>query len=263
MAQLQPHIKCQKGDIAKIVFLPGDPGRVERIIKYWDSSRKISFNREFLIYTGKYKGIPVSVCSTGVGCPGAAIAIEELANLGAEIFIRIGTCGALKKEIKSGDLIIPNAAIRAEGTTVEYIDPLFPAIADMEITQALVEATKEKKYQYFQGINRTHDAFYEHIDNIAKWGNYLQDERMKKWPVPLVSSEMECSVIFLVALLRGLKAGAVLSVNTTEPLESLKENSEEVYKLSVTKKSQDGVEKAVQVALRAVEILKERGLLKG
>lgn len=261
MADFQPHIKCKQGDIAKIVLLPGDPGRVEKIIKYWDSSRKISFNREFLVYTGKYKNIPISVCSTGVGCPGAAIAVEELANLGAETFIRIGTCGGLKKEIKSGDLIIPTAAIRAEGTTAEYIDPLFPAIADGEITQALVEAAKEKKYPYFQGIDRTHDAFYEHIDNIARWGNFLKDERMKKWPVPLVSSEMECSVIFLVALLRGLKAGAVLSVNTTEPLDSIKNNSEAVYELIETKRSKDGVDKAILVALRAIEILKERDLL--
>jgi uridine phosphorylase len=235
---------------------------VKKIIKYFDSANQVVFNREYLIFTGKYKGIPVSVCSTGVGCPGAAIAIEELANIGAKIFIRIGTCGGLKKEIKPGDLIIPTAAIRAEGTTKEYISLEFPAVADFDITEALVESAKTLKLKYFKGVNRTHDAFYEHIDNLAKWGHYLQDPRMKKWSIPsLVSSEMECSAIYLVAMLRGLKAGAVLSVNTTEPLETLKEDSGAVYELIENKDAIEGVDKAIRTALGAVEIIKQRDLV--
>ena len=252
MEQLQPHLKLKKGDIAKIVLLPGDPGRVEKIIKYWDSAKKISYNREFLIYTGKYKGIPVSVCSTGIGCPSAAIAVEELANVGAQIFIRIGTCGGLKKEIKPGDLIIPTAAVRAEGTTKEYIAAEFPAVADLDVVLALEESAQKKKFRYFKGVNRTHDAFYENVDNLIRW---------EEGKIPLVSSEMECSAVFLVAMLRGLKAGAVLSVNTTEPLETLKENSEAVYELIENKDAIEGVDKAIRTALGAVEIIKKRDLV--
>jgi len=261
MEKQEPHILCKKGDVAKVVLLPGDPGRVKKIIKYWDFANEVVFNREYLIYTGEYKGIPISVASTGMGCPSAAIAVEELANIGAEIFIRIGTCGGLKKEIKPGDLIVPTAAIRAEGTTKEYIDAEFPAIADMDITQALLEAASELKYKSFSGINRTHDSFYEHIDNLAKWGKYYDDERMKNWPIPLVSSEMECSAVFLVSLLRGLKSGAVLSVNTTEPLDTLKENAEDVYELIQSDEATAGVDRAIKTALGAVEILKQKGLL--
>lgn len=257
----QPHIKCKKGDVADIVFLPGDPGRVERIVKYFDCAKKVAQNREFLIYSGEYKKIPVSVCSTGVGCPSAAIAVEELANIGAKIFIRIGTCGGLKKNIKPGDIIIPTGAIRAEGTTSEYVANEFPAVADFEVTTALIKSAQARNIKYFTGINRTHDAFYEHVDNLAKWASLYKDKRRKKWNIPLVSSEMECSAIFIIALLRGLKAGAILSVNTTEPLDdNVKDHSEDIYELIETSQTKSGVDQAIQTALNAVEILKKDGL---
>lgn len=257
---LQPHIKIKKGQIAPIVLLPGDPARVETIVKFWDSVKKVIFNREFLIYTGKYKGMPISACSTGMGCPSAAIAVEELANIGAKIFIRIGTCGGLKKGIETGDLIIPTAAIRAEGTTKEYISIEFPAVADIEVTQALIEVSKQKKARYFVGINRTHDAFYEHTDNLLKWGDIYKDDRMKKWNVPLVSSEMECSAVFLVAMLRGLKAGAILSVNTPEPLDAKIKDSKEIFKLKEDKKAAQSIEQEIVIALDAALLLYKKGL---
>ena len=127
---LQPHIKCKKGDVAKYVFTPGDPRRVRQIAKLWDEAKEVMFNREFLTYTGKYHDIPVSATSTGIGCPSAAIAIEELANIGAEVFIRVGTCGGTHKKVKRGDLIVPLAAMRCEGTSREYLPPEFPAVSD-------------------------------------------------------------------------------------------------------------------------------------
>ena len=133
----QPHIKCKEGDIAELVFLVGDPDRIPLVTKLWDSAECKANNRGLPVWTGTYQNQPVSIASTGMGCPSAAIVVEELINIGAKSLIRIGTCGGLKKEIKPGDLIIPTAAIRAEGTTREYIDPEFPAIADAQMVEAL------------------------------------------------------------------------------------------------------------------------------
>lgn len=250
MSKLQPHLKIKKGDIAPYVFLPGDPGRIPKIVKHWDSGEEIEYNREFLTYTGKYKGIPISVTSTGIGCPSAAIAVEELANCGAKVFIRIGTCGALKKEIKPGDLIIPSKALRLDGTTKEYVSEDFEAKPDEDVYKALIKAMENFQFKYFIGVNRTHDAFYETTENFLKLMELPEYQEGN-----LVSSEMECSAVFTIAKIRGLKAGTVLAVNTSEPLEAIAENPDLVYQLETTKDADKGVENAVLVALRAVEIL--------
>ncbi len=252
---MQPHVKCKEGDIAPIVLTPGDPARVKLIAEYWDTAKEVANNREFLTYTGTYKGIPISATSTGVGGPSAAIAVEELANIGATTFIRIGTCGAFKKEIKPGDLLIPFAAIRAEGTTKEYVPPEFPSVANPGVFRALEESAQSQKVTYYPGIVRTHDAFYEHINNMLRWGDLYKDRRMSKWNTPLVGSEMECSVVLLLAMLRGLKAGCVLSVNTTEPLDEIAENPDLIYELIETPGAKEGVDTAIKVALGAVETL--------
>ena len=252
---IQPHIKCKEGDVSRYVLLPGDPGRVLEIAKFLDSPKKVAYNREFLTYRGNYKGIDITVTSTGIGSPSAAIALEELANIGAKVFIRVGTCGALKSNIKYGDLIIPFAAVRAEGTTREYIDDEFPAVADPEVFQSLVAVAKKQGFTYHTGVNRTHDAFYEHINNMLKWGRIFEDKRMKKWPFPLVSSEMECSAIFVIGLLRGLKTGTVLAVNTLEPLDKIKENPDLIYHLESSPDTNQGIEKAIKVALESIVLI--------
>jgi len=257
MSKLQPHIKCKKGDIAKYVLIPGDPARVKMIASFWDESHEVANNREFLTYTGKYKGIPVTATSTGIGCPSTAIAIEELANIGAEIFIRVGTCGALQKGIKTGDIIIPFAAVRAEGTTKEYLPPEFPAVSSPRIFNALVQSAKNQKFIFFTGINRTHDAFYEHINNFLKWGEIYLDKRMSSWKYPLVSSEMECAAAFLIPMIRGLEAGCVLAVNTPESLEEAVKNPDILYRLEESKSSKSGIERAIKTALEAIEILEK------
>lgn len=248
---IQPHIRCKEGDIAPTVLIPGDPARVRKIAEYWDEAHEVIFNREFLTMTGTYEGTPISATSTGIGGPSAAIAVEELANIGAKTLIRVGTCGALRKGINAGDLIIPFAAIRAEGTTKEYIPPEFPSVADIEMFQYLTKSAQELQHTFFTGVNRTHDAFYEHINNMLRWGEIYQDKRMKKWPIPLVSSEMECSVVFLVGMLRGLKVGTVLAVNTPEPLDEIIENPDLIYQLDETTYAHNGVDKAIEVALKA------------
>lgn len=250
---MQPHIRCQKGDISKICLLPGDPQRVNKIAKHLKHVKEVANNREFFTVRGNYDGVDITVTSTGIGCPSAAIAVEELANIGAEVFLRIGTCGALKEGIQPGDLIIPYAAIRAEGTTKEYIEPEFPAVADLDVTRFLEEGAKKLRYRYFRGIDRCHDAFYEHLDNMLRWGKLYQDKRMGNWNVPLVSSEMECSAVFLIPLLRGLKAGAVLAVNTTEPLTQIVKNPNLAYQLIESPSAHRGVERAIEVALYAAK----------
>jgi uridine phosphorylase len=254
---LQPHIKLKKGDISRYVLIPGDPARVRTIAKYWDEAREVMFNREYLTFTGKYHGIPISAMSHGMGCPAAAIAVEELANVGAEVFIRVGTCGGTHKKVKAGDLIVPLAAMRCDGTSKEYLPPEFPAVADPIVYSALIQAAKEQKFRYHTGINRTHDAFYEHQDNFLKWADFYKDKRMRKWEYPLVSSEMECSIVFLLPMLMGLQAGCVLVNVTPEPLSELAKNPDLIYKIDETHKK-IGVDDAIKTALRAVEILENQ-----
>ncbi len=253
MEKLQPHLKIKQGDIGPYVLLPGDPGRIKRIVKYWDEAKEIVFNREFLTYTGMYKGIPISATSTGIGSPSAAIAVEELSNVGAKVFIRVGTCGALKKEIQPGNLIIPSRALRNEGTTPEYVESGFDAVPAPEVFDALQQAAKELGKVYFVGVNRTHDAFYEPAQNFLR----LTEIPEYKSGV-LVSSEMECSTVFVTARLRGLKAGAVLAVNTSEPLEEIAKNPDLIYHLETSPKADDGIDATIQVALKAIEELEKK-----
>jgi uridine phosphorylase len=252
---IQPHIQCKKGDVARFAIIPGDPGRVKLIANYFDHPKEIAYNREFLTITGTYKGVLVTATSTGIGCPSAAIAIEELANIGVHTFIRVGTCGSLQKGIRVGDLIIPFAAIRAEGTTKEYIPLEFPSVATPEIYQALTQSATNFHFHYITGVNRTHDAFYEHIHNFIKWGEIYKDDRMKTWNYPLVSSEMECSVVFLLPMLRGLRSGCVLAVNTPEALEEVVKDPNMIYRLNGSNTTKSGIDNAVKTALEAIVLL--------
>lgn len=224
MRKYQTHVPCSPKDIAKIVLLPGDPERARLIgEKYLEKGKLVASYREFITYTGYYKGIRISTTSTGIGSPSTAIATEELINIGAKVLIRVGTCGgALKKEISAGSLIIPTASIREEGTTKEYLPAEFPAIADLDVIQALSSSAKKLGYRYYQGINRTHDAYYGQSSNIKRWGSLYLNKRMQDWELPLLSSEMECAPLFLIGTLRGVKVGAVLAVNANpEPLKEI------------------------------------------
>lgn len=255
MINKQPHILCSKKDISPIVLLPGDPARVLYIgKKYLNKAKLIAQNREFTTVTGFYKKQKITVTSTGIGCPSTAIAVEELINLGAKILIRVGTCGgALKKEIKPGSIIIPTACIREEGTTKEYLPYQFPAVANFEIVNTLKQTAQILNYKYFIGINRTHDAFYGQAKNIKQWGSLYLDPRMKKWTYPLISSEMETSALFIIALLRGVKTGAVLAVNANpEPLDLIMQNkfafSTPASKIN-SKEAKKSIDRAIITAL--------------
>lgn len=243
---IQPHIKIDK--ILPTVLLPGDPGRIDKILVNLKNSKEIQYNREYRISSGFYEGIEIAVLSTGMGCPAAAIAIEELANVGAKNLIRIGTCGGLLKEMQPGDIIIPDSSFCADGTSREYGFDNKIIQADKKVVSALVESAKKFGVRYFVGTNRTHDAFYEPIENfIALAGKGL------------ISSEMECSAVFLVSKIRNLSAGAILVVNTPEPPEEVKKNPEMIFTLVDKTRVDEGMKNAIKIALNAAKLLESKG----
>lgn len=261
MNNRQPHILLNNADVSPYVLLPGDPARAVYITKkYLQNNKILAQNREFTSGRGTYKGLPITVTSTGIGCPSTAIAVEELINLGAKVLIRVGTCGgALKKEIKPGAIVIPTACIREEGTTREYIPYQFPAVADYQVVSALEEAAKQNRYRYAIGINRTHDAFYGQARNIKAWGSPFTDLRMKTWDYPVISSEMEASALFIIALMRGVQAGAVLAVNSYP--EDLRDIVLRKQPFSVpnskinTNEAKKSIDRAILTALNAILLL--------
>jgi len=255
---LQAHIKVNSQQISPYVLLPGDPSRVDVIGTYLDNFTILANNREFRVGIGTFRGKRITVCSTGIGCPSTAIAVEELVNAGAKYLIRVGTCGgAWRSDIPTGSLIIPTASVRDEGTTMEYIPQGFPAVADFDVVNKLILSVKKENAKYFVGINRTHDAFYGGQKSITKWGEYLLSERWKNSDTPILSSEMESSVLFIVASMRNVKAGAIFAVNADpEPLnervlgkkiETKTENSKDI--------TEETVKKMITIALKAITAL--------
>ena len=157
---MQYHIHCQEGDVGRYVFLPGDPGRCESIAAHFDNPVHIGMNREYNVYTGYLLGEKVSVCSTGIGGPSASIAMEELAAIGADTFIRIGTCGGIAMDVCPGDVVVASGAIRFEHTSLEYAPIEFPAVADFDITAALKAAGEDLGYKTHVGVVQCKDSFY-------------------------------------------------------------------------------------------------------
>ncbi len=211
----QYHIACKPGDVSRYVLLPGDPGRVPKISSLWDEAREIAFHREYRTHTGKYKGVPISVTSTGIGGPSTAIAVEELAAIGADTFIRVGSTGAIQPGMEIGDLIIAKAAVRLEGTSKQYVRVEYPAVADLEVTLALIEAAETLGVPYHIGITASTDSFYlgqgrpglnNYFPSFAR--NIIDDLRQAN----VTNFEMEAATLYTLASIYGLRAGCVCSV---------------------------------------------------
>lgn len=202
----QYHIGMVEGDVGDYVLLPGDPFRTDIIAKYLDDAELVAHKREHKTYTGYYKGVRVSVTSTGMGCPSTAIAAEELANIGAKVFIRLGSCAALQDEIDIGDLVITTAAMKNEGTSKFYVPDNLPAVADIEVTSELIRVAKEMAvdddYQVHWGLTSTDDSFY---GESPEWIQKLIDLKLK-------NIEMEASALFTVCHRRGLKGATICAV---------------------------------------------------
>lgn len=244
---MQYHIRCKTGDVNRYVLLPGDPERVNIIANGWDESRFIANNREHRTFSGviskNENNIPVTACSTGMGAPSTSIAFEELAELGAETFIRVGSCGAINENVNCGDLIICSGAMRQDGASDDYIEKSYPAMANYEVTAALVEACENLKLNYHVGISCTTASFY---CGQARPGfkNYWQssfDNKIKDLNrAGVLCFEMEAAAIFTMAGIYGLRAGAVFAVMANRI------NDEFVY---------TGIDDSVRAANEAVKIL--------
>ena len=206
---MQFHIRAQEGDVGRYVFLPGDPGRCEAIAQHFDNPVHFGMNREFNIWNGELLGEKVTVCSTGIGGPSASIAMEELVAIGADTFIRIGTCGGIHINVCPGDVVVATGAIRYEHTSLEYAPIEFPAVADFNITAALKAASEDLGYRTHVGVVQCKDAFYGqhspekspyYYDLLQKWDSWIR--------LGVKASEMESAALFVVAAALNVRCGS-------------------------------------------------------
>ena len=241
----QYHLEVSPGDVAGSVLLPGDPGRVETITAAWDDHDVVADHREYRTATGTYDGVPVSVTSTGIGSPSAAIAVEELARVGADTLLRVGSCGAIREEASVGDLVITTGAVRQEGTSKEYVREDYPASADHAVVGALVTAAERLDYGYHLGVTASTDSFYagqgrpgfEGFEAAGSDDLVADLREANVW-----NFEMEAASILTLATLYGLRAGAVCTV----------------YANRVTGEFRtEGERRAAEVATEAVSVLAE------
>ena len=209
----QYHIGLGAEDIGKYVILPGDPKRCEKIAAHFDDAKLVGDNREYITYTGYLNGEKVSVTSTGIGGPSAAIAMQELTKIGARTFIRVGTCGGMQKNIKSGDIVIANAAIRAEGTSKEYAPIEFPAVSTFEITSALKNASNKLDLTSHVGVVQCKDSFYGQHEPDKMPISYELENKWNAWlKMGTLSSEMESAALFTVANYLNVRCGSCFLV---------------------------------------------------
>jgi len=212
-AGLQYHVQLKPGDVGKYVILPGDPKRCEKIASHFENAVLVADSREFVTYTGYIDGIKVSVTSTGIGGPSAAIALEELVKCGADTFIRVGTCGGMQDNIMGGDLVIANGAIRMEGTSKEYAPIEYPAVPDINIVNALMAAAKDSGNDYHVGVVQCKDSFYgQHQPEIMPV-SYELERKWEAWiRMGCLASEMESAALFIAASYLRVKIGSIFLV---------------------------------------------------
>ena len=211
--QKQYHTQVGEGDVGRYVILPGDPKRCAKIAKYFDSPKLVADSREYVTYTGYLEGEKVSVTSTGIGGPSASIAMEELVMAGADTFIRVGTCGVMQLDVKSGDIVVASGAIRMEGTSREYAPIEFPAVADIGITNALMESAKELGYPCHVGVVQCKDSFFGQHAPETKPVSYELLNKWEAWKrLGCLASEMESAALFVVASALHVRVGSCFLV---------------------------------------------------
>lgn len=209
----QYHTQVGVGDVGKYVILPGDPKRCEKIAKHFDNARLIADSREYVTYTGTLDGVPVSVTSTGIGGPSAAIAIEELSKVGADTFVRVGTCGGMQTEVCGGDIVIANGAIRMEGTSREYAPIEYPAVPDVTVLNALIFAAKKQGIRYHAGVVQCKDSFFgQHEPEVMPVSYELQNKWEAWLRMGCLASEMESAALFIAGSFLRVRVGACFLV---------------------------------------------------
>ena len=245
----QYHIQVANGEVGRYVILPGDPKRCKKIAQYFEDPAMIADNREFITYTGTLDGVKVSVTSTGIGGPSAAIAMEELARCGADTFVRIGTCGGIQPEVKSGDIVVATGAVRMEGTSKEYAPIEYPAVADLMVVNALVSAAKEKDCEFYTGVVQSKDAFYGQHEPEMMPAGYELINKWEAWKkLGCLASEMETAALYIVAAKLHVRVGACFLVMANQEREKLGLENPVVHDTDM----------AVQVAVEAIrKLIKE------
>jgi uridine phosphorylase len=247
----QYHLHLSAGQIPAAILMPGDPGRVQKMQATWDDGEELAFHREYRSARGTYKGVPIGAISSGVGAPSLEIATQEFATIGGQTIIRVGTCGALQAEIDPGDLIVPVAAVRRDGTGDRYLPLEHPAFADPEVYMALIEACERLGYRYHVGIACSVGSFYVGQERPVASGFWQSAadgliEDLRKAGVACL--EMECSALFLLARLFGMRSGAVLGAVANRATNAFGDNGVE--------------DRAIGAANEAVAILDEWGRIK-
>ncbi|ELY50514.1 nucleoside phosphorylase [Natronococcus jeotgali] len=235
----QPHLLVEEGDLTDVALIPGDPGRVDRIADHCDEAETVAENREYKIVNATYGDRELTICSTGIGCPSAAIAVEELANVGVETFIRVGTTGALQSDIEIGDMIVATGAAKNEGTSKRYEDAEYPAVPDYDVLSSLVESAEANGEDVHVGPIVSDDAYYaETDDHVADWED-----------AGLLCVEMEAAAVFTLARRRGLGAGAICTVdgNLVEGTQKGTDTEDD----ELPEKAKNNVGRAIDIALEA------------
>lgn len=242
----QYHINVGKGEVGKYVILPGDPKRCEKIAAHFENAKLIADSREYVTYTGYLDGVKVSVTSTGIGGPSAAIALEELVKCGADTFVRVGTCGGMDLNVKGGDMVVATGAIRMEGTSKEYAPIEFPAVANLEVVNSLVKSSKELNKTYHAGVVQCKDSFYGQHSPETKPVSY---ELMDKWNAWMrcgcLASEMESAALFVVGSYLRVRVGSVFLVIANQERERAGMENIQVH----------DTESAIEVAVQAIRNL--------
>lgn len=200
---LQPHIRIGIGHDIPYALLPGDPGRVNEAAKFLEHPEEVANNREYKTIKGIYKGVQVFVTSTGIGGASAAIAVEELKNIGVKTMIRIGSCGANQPDIRIGDLVIAAGAVRNDGASDAYMERSYPAVPDTELLLNVIDCAKKEGYSHRVGLVRSHDSFY--TDEEQQIDNYWSSKG-------ILASDMETAALFVIGRLRGIKTASILNV---------------------------------------------------
>lgn len=245
------HIPTEKGRVGRYCILPGAPERVEKIAAMLENPTFIGRNREFIVWNGTLAGETVTVCSTGIGGPSAAIAAEELADCGADTLIRVGTCGGIALDVASGDLVVATGAVRQDGTSHEYAPPEYPAVPDFTVTLALTEGAKTTGLRTHTGVVQSKDSFYGQHSPARMPTAAALEEKWTAWRrLGVLASEMEAAALFTVGAARGLRTGAVFHViwNQERANAGIDTNAEESHE----------TEGAIRAAVEAVRWLCSR-----
>jgi uridine phosphorylase len=240
----QPHLLVEEGDVHDIALIPGDPGRVDRIAAQCEDAVTVAENREYKVVNATYDGTDLTIASTGIGCPSASIAVEELSRVGVETFVRVGTTGALQSDIDIGDMVVATGAAKNEGTTKRYEPVEFPAVPDFAVTRALVDAAEANDEDVHVGAIASDDAFYAETEAyVAEWED-----------AGILAVEMEAAAVFTLARRKGLSAAAICTVdgNLVEGTQKGAQGEEEL-----PEKAKNNVERAIRLSLDAVASLSE------